>query len=272
MSATGQSVGQDVEAQGGEDAAPSGRGRLDVLSVAGLALGLVAILGGSILKGSGLAGKKVVVSGAGNVAQHAIEKMLQLGAIPLTASDSNGFIYDPDGIDKNKLAFIKELKNERRGRIREYAQETGCAYYEGERPWKVLCDIALPCATQNELDEAAARILVDNGCRLVAEGANMPCTPAAVAVFREARLLFGPGKAANAGGVATSGLEMAQNAMHTPWTREEVDQHLQAIMRNIHEQCIRFGAQPDGFIDYAKGANVGGFVRVAEAMLAEGNI
>lgn len=223
-------------------------------------------------KGSGLTGKKVVVSGAGNVAQHAIEKMLQLGAIPLTASDSDGFIYDPDGIDKNKLAFIKELKNERRGRIREYAEETGCAYFEGERPWKVPCDIALPCATQNELDEAAARILVENGCRLVAEGANMPCTPAAVAVFREARLLFGPGKAANAGGVATSGLEMTQNAIHTQWTREEVDRHLQAIMRNIHEQCIRFGAQPDGFIDYAKGANVGGFVRVAEAMLAEGNI
>ncbi len=223
-------------------------------------------------KNSSPAGKKVVVSGAGNVAQYAIEKMLHLGAVPLTASDSDGFIYDPQGIDEDKLAFIKELKNERRGRIREYAEETGCTYREGERPWCIPCDIALPCATQNELNAREARTLVDNGCRLVAEGANMPCTQEAIAVFQKANVFFGPGKAANAGGVATSGLEMVQNATHVQWNDQKVDERLRENMRHIHDQCLRFGEQEDGNINYVRGANIAGFLRIADAMLAQGHV
>lgn len=224
------------------------------------------------VKGADLKGKKVVISGSGNVAQHAIEKMLHLGAIPVTASDSNGFIYDPDGIDEEKLLFIKDLKNIKRGRIHAYAEQFDCAYFVGQTPWAVPCDIALPCATQNELDQKDAQTLVNNGCFLVAEGANMPSTPKAISVFQEAKILFSPGKAANAGGVATSGLEMAQNAIHTQWTREEVDRNLLEIMQSIHRQCLRFGTAKDGYVDYVKGANLAGFIRVADAMLAEGNV
>ena len=223
-------------------------------------------------KGSSLKGRKIVISGSGNVAQHAIEKMLQLGALPVTASDSDGFIYDPDGIDTAKLAFLKDLKNVRRGRIREYADQVGCAFFEGKKPWGVPCDVALPCATENELDEQDAKTLIGNGCILVAEGANMPSTPGAVAVFQKARILYGPGKAANAGGVATSGLEMTQNATHAQWPREEVDRNLLSIMKNIHRQCVQFGTTGEGHIDYVKGANLAGFIRVADAMMAEGNV
>lgn len=221
-------------------------------------------------RGEGLAGKVVAVSGSGNVAQYTVEKLLERGAKCVTLSDSNGFVYDPDGINHEKLQFVKWLKNEKRGRIREYAEKFGCQYYEGLRPWGVPCDIALPSATQNELDGEDAQRLVRNGCICVSEGANMPCTPEAVEVFRRAKILFGPGKAANAGGVAVSGLEMTQNAMHTSWSREEVDRHLQAIMRSIHETCCLYGSKPDGTVDYVDGANIGGFVRVANAMLAQG--
>lgn len=223
-------------------------------------------------RGDSLKGKKVTISGSGNVAQYAIEKVLQLGGIPVTASDSDGFIYDPDGITSEKLAFLIDLKNVRRGRIREYAEQFGCAYFPDERPWKVPCDIALPCATQNELDREDALNLVANGCQLVAEGANMPSTPEAIRVFQEAKILYAPGKASNAGGVATSGLEMTQNAIHLSWTREEVDQRLHGIMETIHNQCIEFGTRPDGYVDYVRGANIAGFVRVADAMLAEGHV
>jgi glutamate dehydrogenase (NADP+) len=218
-------------------------------------------------------GKKVLISGSGNVAQYAIEKTIELGGIPLTASDSNGFIYDPDGIDTEKLAFIKELKNVRRGRIKEYAEHYGCSYYPNERPWQVPCDIALPCATQNELNEAEARALVKNGCMLVAEGANMPSTPEAIDVFQQSdQVFYAPGKASNAGGVATSGLEMSQNAIHLSWTREEVDDKLKDIMRGIHEKCLEYGTDQNGKVDYVKGANIAGFLRVADAMLAEGHV
>jgi glutamate dehydrogenase (NADP+) len=222
--------------------------------------------------GDSMEGKKVAVSGSGNVAQFAIEKVIQLGGIPVTASDSSGFIYDPDGIDMEKLEFIKELKNVRRGRIREYAEAYDCGYYPGEKPWGVPVDIALPCATENELDGDDAEQLINNGCILVAEGANMPSTPEAVQRFHEAKILYGPGKAANAGGVATSGLEMTQNATHAQWPREEVDHKLRQIMRNIHRQCVEYGARTDGFVDYVQGANIAGFIRVADAMLAEGNV
>ncbi len=217
-------------------------------------------------------GKKVVVSGSGNVAQYAIEKTIQFGGIPITASDSDGFVYDPDGINQEKLNYILELKNIRRGRISEYAREFGVHYFEHDKPWKVPCDIALPCAVQNELEEKDARILVKNGCKLVAEGANMPTTPAAITVLQEAGVLYAPGKAANAGGVATSGLEMSQNSIRLAWTREEVENKLRDIMHNIHEQCIKFGKKEDGTIDYVYGANLAGFVRVADAMLAEGHV
>jgi glutamate dehydrogenase (NADP+) len=220
-----------------------------------------------------LKGKKVVISGSGNVAQYAIEKTIQMGGIPITASDSNGFIYDPDGIDAEKLAFILELKNVRRGRISEYADHFESAhYFEGEKPWKVPCDIALPCATQNELQENDAKELVKNGCKLVAEGANMPSTPEAIMVIQKAGLLYAPGKASNAGGVATSGLEMSQNSLRLSWTAEEVEQRLRNIMQNIHEQCVRHGKQEDGTIDYVQGANLAGFVRVADAMVAQGHV
>ena len=221
-------------------------------------------------RGDGLMGKIVTVSGSGNVAQYTVEKLIQLGAKCVTLSDSGGFIYDENGIDQEKLEFVKWLKNEKRGRISEYAEKFKCQYHPNQRPWGVPCDIALPSATQNELDGKDAQTLVKNGCQCVSEGANMPCTPEAIEVFRQAKILYAPGKAANAGGVAVSGLEMSQNAQHTSWTREEVDHRLKGIMRNIHETCCRYGAKSDGTVDYVDGANIGGFVRVADAMLAQG--
>lgn len=223
-------------------------------------------------KGDSIKNKKVVISGSGNVAQYAIEKTLAFGGIPLTASDSDGFIYDPDGIDAAKLAYIMQLKNVKRGRIEEYAKEYGCPYYKGEKPWKIPCDVALPCAVQNELNEQDAKKLVANGCQLVAEGANMPSTPGAIAVLQDSGVMYAPGKAANAGGVATSGLEMSQNSIRLYWTREEVENRLKVIMRDIHNQCIQYGQKADGTVDYLKGANIAGFVRVADAMLAEGHV
>ncbi len=223
-------------------------------------------------KGQSIKNKKVVISGSGNVAQYAIEKTIAFGGIPLTASDSNGFIYDPDGIDNEKLAYLLELKNVRRGRISEYADKYGVPYFEGEKPWKVPCDIALPCAVQNELNEEEAQLLINNGCMLVAEGANMPTTPEAIALLQENHILYAPGKAANAGGVATSGLEMSQNSIRLSWSREEVENRLRIIMQRIHEQCKQYGKREDGTIDYVKGANIAGFVRVADAMLAEGHV
>ncbi|MBI5370957.1 MAG: NADP-specific glutamate dehydrogenase [Sphingobacteriales bacterium] len=223
-------------------------------------------------KGETLKNKRVVVSGSGNVAQFAIEKTIAMGGIPLTASDSDGFIYDPDGIDEEKLEYILELKNVRRGRIAEYAKKYNVPYYEGEKPWKIPCDVALPCAVQNELDKKDAELLVKNGCKLVAEGANMPTTPAAIDVLQENGVMYAPGKAANAGGVATSGLEMSQNSIRLSWTRLEVENKLRMIMQSIHEQCMQHGKKEDGTIDYVKGANIAGFVRVADAMLAEGHV
>ena len=222
-------------------------------------------------KGDSYKGKSVVISGSGNVAQFAAQKALQLGARVLTFSDSNGYIYDPEGIDEEKLAYVMELKNIYRGRIREYVNKYPSAqYFEGQRPWSVKCDIAMPCATQNELNGDEARTLVANGCICVAEGANMPCTPEAIEVFQSAKLLYSPGKASNAGGVATSGLEMTQNSMRIRWTREEVDEHLKRIMTDIHEACVRYGTEEDGYVNYVKGANIAGFIKVAEAMMAQG--
>jgi glutamate dehydrogenase (NADP+) len=223
-------------------------------------------------KGESIKNKKVVISGSGNVAQYAIEKTIAFGGIPLTASDSNGFIYDPDGINTDKLAYLLELKNIRRGRISEYAEAFGCLYFDGEKPWKIPCDVALPCAVQNELYEEDAKLLLSNGCKLVAEGANMPCTPEAISVLQNNGILYAPGKASNAGGVAASGLEMSQNSIRLYWTREEVENRLKVIMQKIHEQCIQYGKKADGTIDYLKGANIAGFVRVADAMLAEGHV
>ena len=223
-------------------------------------------------KGQSIKGKKVVISGSGNVAQYAIEKTIFFGGIPVTASDSNGFIYDPTGIDTTKLAYLMELKNGKRGRIKEFADKFGCEYFEGEKPWKIPCDVALPCAIQNELNEEDAHVLMENGCRLVAEGANMPSTPEAISVFQKNGVLFAPGKASNAGGVAASGLEMSQNSIRMYWTREEVEGRLRVIMHSIHEQCVEHGKNEDGSIDYVKGANIAGFVRVADAMLAEGHV
>jgi glutamate dehydrogenase/leucine dehydrogenase len=220
--------------------------------------------------GESIKGKIVCISGSGNVAQYATEKVTQLGGKVVTSSDSNGFIYDPKGIDAEKLSFIMELKNLRRGRIKEYAEKFGVEYFEGNRPWGIKCDIAMPNATQNEIDEEDARTLVKNGCICVTEGANMPSTPEAVEVFHKAKILYGPGKAANAGGVATSGLEMTQNSMRLPWSREEVDQKLQVIMKNIHATCVIYGKNSDGYINYVDGANIGGFVKVANAMIAQG--
>ena len=222
-------------------------------------------------KGHSLKKKIVTVSGSGNVAQYAVEKALEYGAKVVTLSDSSGYIYDAEGIDQEKLAFVMELKNERRGRIREYVDKYPTAeYFEGETPWKVKCDIALPCATENELNGEDARILIDNGCISVAEGANMPCTPEAVEAFEKAKILFGPGKAANAGGVAVSGLEMSQNSQRLSWSAEEVDEKLKDIMKKIHLQCVKYGSEADGYVDYVKGANIAGFVKVADAMLAQG--
>lgn len=222
-------------------------------------------------RGDSYQGKTVAISGSGNVAQYAAQKALQLGAKVVTMSDSNGYIYDPDGIDEEKLAYIMELKNVYRGRIREYADKYPSAeYHAGERPWKVRCHIAMPCATQNELNKEEAETLVANGCICVAEGANMPCTPEAIEVFQSARLLYSPGKASNAGGVATSGLEMSQNSMRIKWTREEVDEHLKRIMADIHAACVKYGTESDGYVNYVKGANIAGFIKVAEAMMSQG--
>jgi glutamate dehydrogenase (NADP+) len=222
-------------------------------------------------KGDRFSGKTVVVSGSGNVAQYAVEKATQLGAKVVTMSDSAGYIYDADGIDADKLAFIMEIKNVQRARISEYITKYPQAKYIAEkRPWEVKCDVALPCATQNELNEEEAKMLVANGCICVSEGANMPTTPEAVIVFQKAKILFAPGKASNAGGVATSGLEMSQNSLRLSWTAEEVDARLQAIMLAIHASCVKYGADTNGYIDYVKGANIAGFVKVADAMLAQG--
>ncbi len=223
-------------------------------------------------KGEDLNGMIVAVSGSGNVAQFATEKVTELGGKVVTLSDSSGFIYDPDGIDEEKLKFVMRLKNVKRGRIKEYADKYGCEYHEGKRPWSVKCDVALPSATQNEINEEEAKILVNNGCKVVSEGANMPSTPEAVEVFQNNAILYGPGKAANAGGVAVSGLEMSQNSLRLSWTREEVDQRLQQIMKDIHETCVKYGKKDDGSVDYVKGANIGGFVKVADAMLAQGAV
>ncbi len=221
-------------------------------------------------RGDSLKGKICTVSGSGNVAQYATEKATEFGAKVVTMSDSAGYIYDPAGINKEKLAYVMWLKNEKRGRIKEYADKYGCEYVEGKRPWGVKCDVALPSATQNEVDGKDAKTLIANGCFVVSEGANMPSLPEAIEVYQENRILYGPGKAANAGGVAVSGLEMAQNSMRFGWTREEVDAKLQQIMKDIHANCIKWGKEDDGYIDYVKGANIGGFVKVADSMLAQG--
>jgi len=215
-------------------------------------------------------GKTALVSGSGNVAQYAAERLISMGCRVVTLSDSSGFVHDPEGIDSEKLAYAMDLKNIRRGRIEEYAQKYQVKYYEGQRPWSVKCDIAFPCATQNEINQEDANALCRNGCLAVSEGANMPSTPEAVEVFLSSKILYGPGKAANAGGVAVSGLEMTQNSMRLPWTREEVDQRLHHIMTNIHETCVKYGTERSGFINYVNGANIGGFIKVANAMLAQG--
>jgi glutamate dehydrogenase (NADP+) len=215
--------------------------------------------------------KVVVVSGSGNVAQYAVQKATELGAKVVTMSDSSGYIYDADGIDADKLAHVMEIKNINYDRISEYVKKyPNAKFVEGKRPWEVSCEAALPCATQNELNEEEANILVKNGCICVAEGANMPSTPEAVNAFLKAKILFAPGKAANAGGVATSGLEMSQNSLRLSWTAEEVDEKLKRIMSDIHESCVTYGTEENGFIDYVKGANIAGFVKVADAMLAQG--
>ena len=220
-------------------------------------------------RGDAIAGKTCTVSGSGNVAQYAVEKVNHLGGKVVTLSDSGGFIHDPKGIDPDKLAWVMDLKNVRRGRIHEYASEFGCDYHEGQRPWGVACDLALPCATQNELDGADAKKLVANGCIAVGEGANMPTTPEAIEVLQAGGVTYVPGKAANAGGVACSGLEMSQNSLRLGWSREEVDQRLQGIMANIHDQCVEHGSAGSS-VNYVNGANLAGFIKVADAMLAYG--
>ena len=222
-------------------------------------------------KNDGLKGKKITISGSGNVAQFATEKCIQLGAKVISLSDSSGYIWDSEGIDEEKLAFIMDLKNVKRGRIVSYTQKyPKASFHAGETPWKLACDIALPCATQNELDGRDAKILIANGCFCIGEGANMPCTPEAIELFKKNKLLFAPGKASNAGGVAVSGLEMAQNSLRYSWTREEVNKRLQSIMVDIHESCLQYGKDENGHVDYVKGANIAGFVKVADAMLAQG--
>tara|TARA_B110000116_G_scaffold250051_1_gene244149 strand:- start:191 stop:1528 length:1338 start_codon:yes stop_codon:yes gene_type:complete len=220
-------------------------------------------------KGDDFHAKTVCISGSGNVAQYACEKATELGAKVVTLSDSSGYIYDANGIDAEKLAFIMDIKNVRRGRIKEYADKFECEFHEGERPWGVKCDIALPCATQNELNEEEAKILVTNGCICVSEGANMPSTSEAIEVFQNAKIFFAPGKASNAGGVATSGLEMSQNSLKMSWTREEVDEKLKQIMKDIHSSCVEYGTEGE-YVNYVKGANIAGFVKVADAMLDQG--
>jgi len=221
-------------------------------------------------KGMDLKGKVCTISGSGNVAQYAAEKVLELGGKVVTLSDSDGYIYDPEGIDNEKLAYVMELKNLYRGRIREYADKYGCRYVQGEKPWGEKCDVALPCATQNELNGDHANALIANGCIAVAEGANMPSTPEAIKAFQDAKILYAPGKASNAGGVAVSGLEMTQNSYRLGWSREEVDAKLKSIMQNIHEACVQYGTEADGYVNYVKGANVAGFMKVAKAMMAQG--
>ena len=221
--------------------------------------------------GDDFQGKKVVVSGSGNVAQYATEKVMHLGGTVVSLSDSAGTIYDSDGFTEEKLQWVMDLKNNKRGRIKEYLKEFGGEYFEGDKPWNIPCDIALPCATQNEINEKDARALVENGCKVVSEGANMPSDPQAINIFLNHNLLFGPGKAANAGGVATSGLEMSQNSMRINWTREEVDQKLHQIMKDIHEACVLHGTQ-NGSINYVKGANIAGFIKVADSMIDQGVI
>ncbi len=224
-------------------------------------------------RGIDIKGKKCLVSGSGNVAQYTCEKLIQLGAIPLTLSDSNGYIYDPDGITQEKLEYVKDLKNVQRGRIKEYVEKYPTAvYHEGMRPWGEKADIVLPSATQNEINGEDAKKIVANGVIAVAEGANMPSTPEAIATFQAAKLLYSPGKASNAGGVATSGLEMSQNSERLSWSAEEVDAKLKGIMANIHANCVKYGTEPDGYINYVKGANIAGFMKVAKAMMAQGII
>jgi len=227
----------------------------------------------NMLKSKGitdLKGQVIAISGSGNVATYTAEKILELGGKVVTLSDSDGYIYDEDGIDAEKLKYVFELKNVYRGRIREYAEKYGCKYVEGGRPWNEKCTIALPSATQNELNGDDAEILVRNGCIAVSEGANMPSTPEAVEIFLKNKILYAPGKAANAGGVATSGLEMTQNSMRLSWSREEVDEKLKNIMNNIHDACVKYGTEPDGYVNYVKGANIAGFMKVAKAMMAQG--
>ncbi len=221
-------------------------------------------------RGESFEGKTVTISGSGNVAQFATEKVTQLGGKVITLTDSNGSIHDPEGIDAEKLAFVMNLKNVKRGRIREYADKYGCEYLEGKRPWGVKCDVALPSATQNEIDGSDAKALVDNGCMCVSEGANMPSTPEAIDVFIKSKILFGPGKAANAGGVATSGLEMSQNSLRMSWTREEVDAKLDGIMVAVHEQCVTASKEYGHEGNYVFGANIAGYMKVADAMMAQG--
>lgn len=225
-------------------------------------------------KGDSLEGKTIVISGSGNVAQYACEKAIELGAKVVTLSDSDGYIYDEDGITTEKLEFVKELKNEKRGRIEEYTKHYSSAqFHKNKRPWEVKCDIALPCATQNELEEKGAKALVKNGCKLVVEGANMPTTSEAIDIFEKNNVIYAPGKASNAGGVATSGLEMTQNSLRLSWTKEKVDEELKAIMKKIHDQCVEYGQEgkkDKKKVNYLKGANIAGFVRVADAMVAQG--
>jgi glutamate dehydrogenase/leucine dehydrogenase len=221
-------------------------------------------------KNQSFEGKTVTVSGSGNVAQYATEKVTKLGGKVISMSDSNGTIHDPKGIDEEKLAWIMDLKNIKRGRIKDYAKEFKCDYHDGKSPWSIPCDIALPCATQNEINSGDAKTLMKNGCICVSEGANMPSDPEAIDVFMEKKILFGPGKAANAGGVAVSGLEMSQNNMRLSWDRDEVDQRLHQIMKDIHSQCTQYGSEGNDYVNYVKGANIGGFIKVADAMIDQG--
>jgi glutamate dehydrogenase/leucine dehydrogenase len=224
-----------------------------------------------LTRGEEIRGKVATVSGSGNVAQYTVEKLNQLGAKAVTLSDSQGFIYDPEGINMEKLAFVMELKNVKRGRIKEYVDKyKGAQYFEGKRPWGIKCDMAFPSATQNEVNGEEAKELIKNGCYVVSEGANMPSTPEAIEVYINSKILYGPGKAANAGGVATSGLEMSQNSQRLPWSREEVDAKLHQIMINIHSTCVKYGKDKTGYINYVTGANIGGFIKVADSMIAQG--
>jgi glutamate dehydrogenase (NADP+) len=223
------------------------------------------------VKNKDFKGLRAVISGSGNVAQYACEKLIELGAKVVTMSDSKGYVYDKDGITSEKLAYIMELKNIKRRRIEVYAKEFGCEYYAGQKPWGVACELAFPCATQNELNLTDTKKLLNNGMILLAEGANMPTTPDALELLMEKKIMFAPGKASNAGGVATSGLEMSQNSSRLTWTREEVDGKLREIMVHIHQACVTYG-QEDDYIDYVKGANIAGFIKVADAMLAQGHV